>query len=176
MPEQGYPQTSPLQIFPQGLLGLLQLKNGGEMPQRLGSNELLPVMDLRRWYLETNAEIISNNPIVVGAAAGNVSFGSMVVPAREWWHVSAFFIEAQSIGAGDVATGMQATVIIAAAGVPVPIGERISITGAAGTGAVQFGALCDFWLPPNSGFGANLEAIAGAFNYVPQARITRLPI
>jgi len=57
--------NAPILRLPQGLLGFLELKNGGAFPQRLASEALIPSLDLTDWYLGSNADISSAAPFAV---------------------------------------------------------------------------------------------------------------
>lgn len=152
MPERaGYPKTSPLQIWPKGLLGLLQLKNGGEFPQRLASEALLTQLDLLEWYLESNGE--SFNTGNFGAALGSFGIATLSVPLGEFWYVTAFSVQSETLGAGE-ALQMCATIARGDGGGITMLGEPGNIA-APGDLAICRSAR-PFFAPPGSslsGFG-----------------------
>lgn len=162
-----------IQRIPQGLQGFLELK-GEQLPSPL-SRELFAQVDLRRWYLETNAEIIVAPPQAM-AAAGYQQFTEFVVPSTEWWHVSAIMANAQDFLAGEVLTNWALAVLIAPAGVPTLITGFRSLAGVAANPIIQLGATTDLFLPPgSSALVSAVEAMTGAGTIAPQVRITRLP-
>ena len=185
MPEKsGYPKTSPLQIWPKGLLGFLQLKNGGEFPQRLASEALLPTLELAKWYLETNQEVIDNTELGGVAspalAAGNTSFGGLVVPAKEFWVVHDYSATVTNTnGTGQHNTCLTVTHPGKTSVAPFRLGDYFTVAaGTAGNAVVIHMTREPFILGPGGGLAAHsiLSSFAAAVTITPIARITRLPL
>lgn len=81
--------SGPIQVIPPGLLGMLQLKNVGQLPDVLQGN-VQPVLELRDWLLHAN-ELYGLASL--NQAAGNydstmVSMNTpVVIPQGEWWYL-----------------------------------------------------------------------------------------
>lgn len=73
----------PIQVIPPGLLGFLQLKNGGQNPRQF-PEVLQPVLELMHWYLFANSEVVLGTDAAI-AAAGLVNY--LTVPDDEFWAV-----------------------------------------------------------------------------------------
>lgn len=82
--DQGLPPP-PLNLQPQGLLSFLQIKNGGQNPQRLVT-DLVPTWDLSRHYLETNALVVETTGIAV-ATADN-TFVQFLAAQNYWRYIN----------------------------------------------------------------------------------------
>jgi len=80
-PFPGYPP--PLTTRPEGLLDLLGLQNNGAYPQHLAYQQLVPTLDLLRWYLEAQADFI--NTTVTCNASGFHTGTDLTVPNGEHW-------------------------------------------------------------------------------------------
>jgi hypothetical protein len=81
-PFPGYPP--PLTTRPDGLLSLLGIQNNGRYPQHLAVDNLLPVLDLTRWYLESEQDF----PTFTQLTGGALGFHLMLtVPEGETWIV-----------------------------------------------------------------------------------------
>ena len=161
-----------IQRIPQGLQGFLELK-GEQLPSPL-SEQLLAQLDLRKWYLETNSEIVVTPQVAL--ATGNQTYTDFTVPNTEWWHLSAVMAEVTGYGAGENIVGLTICSLIAPAGVQVPHTQPRSMTGSATIGSTAFGAVVDLFLPPGSqALTTNLQDQTGAGLILPQIRITRLP-
>lgn len=83
----------PINRIPQGLLSFFGLKSLGKNPEVL-LDELRGVIDLKEWYLRTNAEQIRfTQQIVAGGlhpvSDPHIATGELVVPAGEWWYIHA---------------------------------------------------------------------------------------
>jgi hypothetical protein len=90
-----------IQVLPSGLLGFLQLKNGGQFPQRLGDT-LQPTIELAEWYVQLNSETLFSaviNAPVNASSSGN-TFPELVVPNGQVW-----FVHEYIVGFGPSATG-----------------------------------------------------------------------
>lgn len=76
---------APVTERPQGLLDLLGIKNGGQYPQHLASDWLLPIFDLGNWYQQWQQEL----QVFPTTALGNIASLQTVttVPTGELWLV-----------------------------------------------------------------------------------------
>lgn len=105
---------APISTIPQGLLGLLQLKELGQNPAIL-LNEVAPNLDLLQFYMQrlmqTELGLFGATPQVAFAAAGNFPFAvsgvNATVPQGEMWYVD------QACGAIAGATIAPAQTLIA---------------------------------------------------------------
>lgn len=108
-------QQAPLNIHPQGLLDFFGVKTGGRYPQRL-ADTLQPTIDLRDWYLESNAleyaligptwTTPQSGPVLVGWSSTSPVGQLTVVPNGEWWYVMQYSIQYQFdlLGTGEALT------------------------------------------------------------------------
>lgn len=81
--------SRPIQTIPFGLLGYLQLKNAGQNPAEL-VDTVQPVLEMREWYYETNAEVIISALsglafIPAATVAGNYTL--FTVPNGQFWAI-----------------------------------------------------------------------------------------
>lgn len=78
-------ESRPIQVFPSGLLGFLQMKNSGQNPAAL-PDTLQAVLELREWLWETLSQVVfvsSATLIPAATVAGN--FTMLTVPPGEYW-------------------------------------------------------------------------------------------
>lgn len=104
----------PLNLQPAGLLDFLGIKNGGRYPQHL-STDLVPTLELLRWYVAANSieigsvspafQLVANEGTTTHliAATQPVNFsvgGTLMVPQTEYWYIDRWsvnwFINAQA--------------------------------------------------------------------------------
>jgi hypothetical protein len=102
----------PIQIIPPGLLGLLQLKQLGRLPDKL-SDLVAPVVELRDWYLTarrvdefglfgSSANLLLAGPSFSGISGFTLASGPiMAVPQNQIWWVEQFTIDVVLSGAAD---------------------------------------------------------------------------
>lgn len=81
----------PVNRIPHGYLDFFGLKSLGKNPNVL-LDDVRPTVDLREWYLRTNAQAVRfNQQLVAGSAYPasdpHIATGAQVVPAGEWWYV-----------------------------------------------------------------------------------------
>jgi len=88
--------VSGINRIPQGLLGFLGIKNGGENPRQL-SNVLVPVWETRDLYTFTNSEISS---VILGIAALG-SQGYVTIPTGELWLILQQSASSDTLTAGQ---------------------------------------------------------------------------
>jgi len=165
-------QQASLQVLPKGLLGFLELKNGGKFPQRLGSEALLPVIQLLDWYAQTNSEVLITAPSA--AALGVVSFGELVVPPLECWYVSDFVCDTDVLGAGDT-IDMRLGYVQANSGLGFRVSQSTG-TESAGAQATTNPLNRPFFVLPADGLIVHNRVFTGAITITARARITRLPV
>lgn len=77
----------PLNRQPLGLLDFLQIKNGGQYPQRLVT-DLVPTWDLRDHYLQVNAVLLEQTGIAI--ASGNNTY-NVISAAVNYWRYCNYF-------------------------------------------------------------------------------------
>lgn len=111
----------PITNLPQGLIGLLQLRDYGATPQSLAA-EAVATVDCTQLYLLNRRETVIAT--VVPAATGGVNT-SLVVPAGEVWYVWDMFAES-SPGAG-ASCRIAAAIQYLAAGAFHPVGPYESV-------------------------------------------------
>lgn len=180
------PSFKPIQLIPPGLLGFFQLKQEGrglvELPDVLQGT-----VDLLDWYFQSRAEWDQTLHGVVLNAAGRNGFepfapNTIQVPAREFWWVSQYSVQALPQPGAGTATllQLQATMVAQAVGTlrPVAIGPQIS--GALGTANHQAIAIANgFFAPAGAvlGFawGADIAG-GGTIDVNGFVRFARLPI
>jgi hypothetical protein len=174
--------NGPLQIFPPGLLGFLQLKNAGRNPQVL-IDSLAPVLNAFEWYMQAT-QLQAPYPMSVartngqtGSAAFTTPAGGLVIPAHEWWWVDTYTLFAGGLIATDTVQ-LVPTLFDPIAGTVRQVGAASDQkTGSAATRAVHaFGR--QFFAPPGSVFSVGTPTLETAtsvtvFGYV---RYTVLPI
>ena len=157
---------APLQLLPQGLLGFLQLKNGGQAPQFLLEG-LQPSLELQPWYVESNAEILSANAVAVAGAG--ITTSGIVVPQDEYWWLLDYFVEFV-FGAGATVSRFQGAVRYNVTQVSFPVADgpalvandrartsqmvRPVLLQPGGELVVYVGAVTGF--PQNANFGARI--------------------
>lgn len=154
----------PINRQPFGFLDFFGLKSLGKNPEVM-NDQVQPIVDMREWYLRTNAEQLRFlQQIVAGGVAPSsdphIATGALVVPAGEWWYVhSATLVLFSQVGAAWVAPGIM-TVRDSAptqyyeALVSAPLTDQ---SGGPTSGAASYSAhsrpRC--WLPPLTSIGAS---------------------
>lgn len=96
----------PIQLIPPGLMGLLQLKQGGQLPSML-SKTVAPVVELRDWYLTARRvdelALFGGVPTVSLPSIGSKPFvfggNNATVPAGQIWWVEQMTIQVTGTGA-----------------------------------------------------------------------------
>jgi len=129
---------------PQGLLGFLGIKNGGQYPSAL-SNTLAPTFDLGECYANTNREYQTASIAV--NALGQTNFHT--APIGQYWWVQHASLFTATIGAGAAYAGVLC--MIDASGLVTTM--LSTVTPAAGPGAVYTSQARDFWLLPGESLG-----------------------
>lgn len=89
-PFPGFPP--PLTTRPEGLLSMLGLQTNGRYPQHLAEANLVPQLDLLPWYLESRAEIQSQQGVSNLSTLGQFH-ALYTVPAQEVWVLLQFTVQ-----------------------------------------------------------------------------------
>lgn len=171
---------SPIQVWPRGLLGFLQLKNLGQNPAVM-DDRLSMGLDLSQWYLETNADDLQRYTAAFATGSnGYASFttpGPLQVPAGEWWLVNNYTIRANTLLAGETvrfACGLVPQPNIAV-GVTLQLGDYCpAVSGANQSVAASIRA--PFFAPPGSELVIDLSqcTTAATIGFTGMVRYTRL--
>jgi hypothetical protein len=152
-----------IQVIPPGLLGLLNIKNHGQLPNRLLA-QVQPGIDLEAWWLRANLQLgsVSSDSKAIGSYNDFASFtagaGAIVVPQTQWWYVewySATFVTVNS------ATGIDLALRFQSLGTPqwTPLGAidpQAAIINNARYNLVAKG----IWCPPGSELGYCVSSVA----------------
>lgn len=185
MPIENEQRNGPVQVFAEGLLGFLQLKNQGRNPHNL-SYDLQPHLDIRDWMFSTReviADVSSVNmatPITVGFKVFTTN--PIVVPAGEVWYVTHYSVFGSIDGGGAEDLGLRPAfggpmTSPSVKGVQV-IGDRDFLSGVAGgTRIISVGAH-GFFLPQGHrlGFYVFAGTSAASIDVEGSLRYVRLPI
>lgn len=170
--------SGPIQIIPPGLLGFLQLKNGGTNPRDLEEN-VQPTFELWRHYLNATAEEgTGDSANVVSGTNGFVSFNTNVSNG-EWWYIHYFMAQGLGVAAADtlsIAPAFNAQV--AAGGISIALAPMVS-TSALTVASSPFNVARDVLVPPGAGLGAFVGHVLSAAGNWPlrgRWRFTRLKI
>lgn len=158
----------PIQIVPPGLVGLLQLKQLGRLPDKL-ADTVAGVIELRDWYLTSrrvdNLALLGGTPIFNAATGvtGNHTFSSAgplaVVPQNQLWYVEQMMVDCVNTAA------MVATDVVRFCGVILPGagGQQIQVTNdvsdyvqAARTRVIDCKADRGFWMFPGDNLAVRI--------------------
>lgn len=165
--------SGPVQSLAPGFLSLLGLKNNGALPPVMVDSSA-PVIDLTRWYLQGNVEILSQS-VGIGLNSAGISFVfPAVVPTNEIWYVHAHSVNvamaaAERIDIQPVAFNRNTFALKA--------GEmkRYDFAGALAAAFVNTETIGDVFMPGGSAIGFNLGSYNGAAKTVfGQTFFTRL--
>lgn len=158
--------VGPIQIQPPGLLGLLQLKVGGYMPDAL-AQDVQPTVDLEAYWLRAAALNESTGysrtlaAATYGFAASLLDTATATMPLgpsqQEWWYVQDYTIRYSAPG------GAGTNLIPAWTLRPGPgaaqaefyVGETYQVAGPAFVAARAQG----FWLPPGAVLGSYVDVV-----------------
>lgn len=147
-----------LQIYPQGLTSLLELK-GDNNPSKF-ARTLIPQMDLTEWLLSSRAEI-AQGTTGVALAVGNTLAG-LTIPSSEWWWVESVDLQVAGLAAGENATiGPSADYGGQGLAIPLMSPPTTLVTGSATAGNAQLGGKVGRWLPPGTRFFASTFDLTG---------------
>jgi len=159
--------NGPIQVAPVGLLGLLSLKTGGQMPDAM-RQDVSPTVDLEAWWLRQK-RVVDNVNRGITLAAGTVdafvdfSPNAIAVPEAEWWFVHSYSCKASLTDPLDSIQGVRlamqwnqvGTLRYRWLGEPGPA----FISATAGARALLLAE--GFWCPPGSALGFYAGFISG---------------
>lgn len=176
--------SGPIQTIPKGLLGLLQLKSRGQMPDVLNGN-VQPSVDMLHMWLQASAEV-PLGVFAVALAAGTVgqqvfSPTPLLIPENEIWYVHHYTVVALCPASTDAAYNFQPMIRYTRLGTILWVGltEFGSTVQGAAAGARRAAITArDFWAPPGSelGFFSGGIDTAGSLTFTATARITRMQV
>lgn len=151
------PASRPIQVQPQALLGLLQLKNSGRNPEFLGDT-VTPIIDLGDWYRVTNDELLPSAQTPALAAIGTAAFSaanpnSAIVPGNEWWYVTWATLSIAP-GAGEALNAQ----LVWRANASLGGVHALTAPVAATASTANLVTARDFWLPPGAQILVNVVA------------------
>jgi hypothetical protein len=169
--------AGPVQIFPRGLLGLLQLKGLSSFPTTLNM-DYQPVIEMIDWFMETNArqEVAQPNSVVATGGFGfSVFTPAIVVPQTQFWYVVDFNIRANLV-AGDTVTNLRPAIRYDNVGPSYGIPDPSSIASGSGAASSVWCGARGFWMPPGSELALHLGAITAAANISFAAEVRFVPL
>lgn len=178
MPTEDLSRNGPIQVFAEGLLGFLQLKNNGRNPHNL-DNSLYGMIEIRDWLFASRERIPNAESIVVNSIGFKTFTTPIVVPAAEMWYVTHYSVFAALGAAGDsilLRTAMGGPMTSPGTTGVALLGDARSNNGA--------GVICEaniqrpFFAPQGSRIGFYVSNIAtvGGINVEGAIRYVRLPI
>lgn len=163
----------PIQVIPPGLMGLLQLKTGGNLPSTL-ADVVAPVLELRDWYL--TARRVDHNtlfgaiPQRVLATGNNGNFGfqlggvNVQVPQNQIWYCEEMTINANLLAADYIRAAP--TILTPGAGASFTgshlVGPDVNDVVTARARSVAGKADRGFWAFPGDIFGVQVFDILSA--------------
>lgn len=179
-------ESGPVQIFPPGLLGLLQLKNQGRNPDKL-PDTLQSTIELRDWLFQSGAvdlgaQVGGNGSLA--AAAGAAGYGAfttnpIVVPVEQYWYVIDYQVETANLVATDaVAFGCAYSTYLTGNIQRYGVGERQPLLQGAAVARRGMAHAHGFFVPPGGQLGVNIEVndTATSVTYVGYVRYVPLVI
>lgn len=176
--------SGPIQTFPRGLIGLLQLKSRGQMPDVL-QGTVQPTVDLMQLWL--NAGQAPDTVLHARAiGAGNGGFwefspNAILVPQNEIWYVHHYTVRV-AIPAGATEQTRSFAPAMGVTQVGTILYQVLAapqtfdgVAGVAVTGYVRAGG---FWLGPGQSLGFVIGNVATATThvFVGDVLATRMPI
>lgn len=175
--------SGPIQSLPNGLLGLLQLKNMGNLPDVLLGN-VQPIIDMVPFWLRGQT---ITDPVVHGlglptGTTGLQSFSPnpILVPEGQMWWVRRYTVQAVvPVGATERIDNLTPTLTVQRVGVVLwqALTERpVSVLGnAASTVAAAVGC-GDFWASPGSEIGFYVGDVTTGSNVVVNGQVWYTPV
>lgn len=172
--------SGPIQVIPPGLLGMLQLKNVGKLPDEL-LETLAPVLELRDWLLQANSQVAG--PYTTTWANNQTGFANFVTPTvlappdRVWWYVHQFTVYA-SLPLGTDAAQYWPSMSFINTGSVLTVGRASTEGVVAGPNRFVYSFSDPFFAPPGCQLGALLGQVATATAIDASAvvRYTALPV
>lgn len=161
------------QRIPQGLLGFLELKNGGQNPGRL-LDSLQATWDLERALLMDGVEMVSQNLAI--NAVGPVSYATLAPGAGEWLALHALMIRTDVLSAGEAITLLGPHMLFNQNATLVQIGTQEVAVAAGQMGSIGFYLPRPFLMPPGTAIAAIAKAVTVQADTVCSILFSRLPV
>lgn len=156
--------NGPIQVAPVGLLGLLSLKTGGQMPDAM-RQDVQPTVDFEAWWLRSKRVLDDTNRGASTNAVGYVDFttGPITVPPNEWWYVHSYSVRGKVNSAGQINTGFRLAMLFNAQGSRRFrfIGEPAWTTPQTDTSPEYLFLAEGFWAPPGAQLGYYATSVVG---------------
>lgn len=154
-------EFGPVQVFPPGLLGFLQLKNSGKNPEFL-SDIISPSLEYRDWLFTARQLTVDPNSFIRGFLTANRGFFSWTsplgVPQDEAWWVRSYMIRTQVVPAAESIT-YRPCWKAAFIGSNYGVGD---VVGTANAGEVECLGGENFFLPPGAELGVWIKSCTSA--------------
>lgn len=172
----------PIQVHAPGLLGMLQLKNGGVNPDQLPQT-IQGTIELQDWLMQATARAAGPyTTVVVNNQTGFQGFSTpsiLSVPERTWWKVHQYTTYIQ-LPLGTDSAQFWPAIAFPNAGQLIVVGRSSTETVVAGPNRMIYGfADPPFFAPPGTLFGIACGQITtAAANLAVSAviRFTELPM
>jgi hypothetical protein len=161
--------AGPIQVIPRGLLGMLQLKSGGNNPSQLNET-VQPVIDLYPQYKESLAQYQPLGGIALASGAVGPNFFAplaIIVPDNEiWWCMNyGIYTGLMPVATDDCvfAPLMRTTRVgsirieLCPNATPMPVAPSV-----AAANRQKFAGASGFWMPPGSELGFFISSITAA--------------
>lgn len=171
---------APVQIVPPGFLGLLQVKNAGQSPDKL-LNTVQPTSDMLGFWLRGRQRAVKCGTLIAPVTAvqqiltlrDSNAATPLLTPSGEWWYCAYFGLQLIS-GVGDTTTNPALVARYGNTAMDADVPLAVLTASLAASGAITIAAR-DFWIPPQThlclGLGAtvitNAIAISGGLVYTP---------
>lgn len=156
--------NGPIQVAPVGLLGLLSLKTGGQMPDAM-RQDLQPTVDFEAWWLRAKRVLDNVNRGNSTNSGGYVDFSpnAIIVPESEWWYVHSYSVRGKVNSVGQVNSGFRLAMLFNALGT-----QRFRFIGEPAWTHTQLDSSPEylflaegFWAPPGAHIGYYLTSATG---------------
>jgi len=158
--------NGPIQVAPPGLLGLLSLKTGGQMPDAM-EQSVQPGIDFEQWWLRAKrvVDFTARQSVLVAGAYDNYNDWDVpiVVPETEWWYCHSYSAKVAITDAADVLQSFRLALAWTKIGTQryrfLGNDQAAFVSAAAGP---RYQAMAEgFWMPPGSSLGFYIGGIAG---------------
>lgn len=165
--------SRPIQAWGTGFLGMLGMKNEGQLPAEL-TDALQPIVDLFPFYMLGTRETF---PVTAGQGIRPVSnyvFPELNVPANEVWWVHGYSVQV-TVPAAHTWNGVP--VHYTRNTLPIHVGSGTSLGNGATATVAQTASIGGFLAAPGDTFGVLTQDSTGAgvINGFGELTITRFP-
>jgi hypothetical protein len=159
--------NGPVQVTPVGLLGMLSLKTGGQMPDAM-RQDVQPTVEIEPYWLRAKREYDrTNRGITVAAGSYNTyqdySPNSIIVPETAWWYVHSYSAIGRVSAAGSTISSLTLALAFNRVGT-----IRYRFLGRQFFDVFQTDARPEalmlaegFWAPPGSRLGFYVASVGG---------------